>query len=310
MRWKSWIASGVLISIAIIFAFYYFNKTVLRDSTIQKDEKAQDERSFIGALGRIEPYSRVVKVSHDGGPEGACIDELLVYEGAVIEKGDIIAVFNDYLCKQAVFEASLSKIKAIEKQLEIEKNQQEFLKKDVNRHLRLFKAKASAEVRKDEAECNWKKINAKIEELKANLLVAKAENKLAKEKLYKSKLHAPMKGTILKIKVWPGERVNSEGVVEMADLEVMEVVAEVYEKDVLKLKEGQKALISVPGLRQDIEGKVRHIAFQVGKSPLQDLNPLASQDTRAVEVRISIPKEYGKKLQHLIGMQVSVRFLQ
>ena len=132
---------------------------------------------------------------------------------------------------------------------------------------------------------------------------------LAERELEQSTLVSPIDGTILKIKAWPGERVTDNGVVEIANLTQIDVVAEIYERDMPRVKIGQKAEIKVPGMQETFGGTVRELGYVVRKNDMNDTDPLADRDNRVVEVRITLDPGKEEILKHLIYMQVDVRLL-
>lgn len=53
-----------------------------------------DNNQGVGALGHIEPRSRVIKISHNAGPEGARVEQLFYSEGDRVKSGDALAVLG------------------------------------------------------------------------------------------------------------------------------------------------------------------------------------------------------------------------
>lgn len=265
-------------------------------------------RKFVGALGRIEPRSRVIRVSHDVGPEGAWIADLRVKEGDTVKKGDVIAVFGEHARKEAALNMVKAKILSLEAQIRMETIENTFTKKEFHRHDILFQKKAGPGSKRDEALRNWHKSKAKLDALNADLVAMIAEKNLAQERVQQTLLHAPIGGTIVHVGARTGERVGSDGVVEIADLSHLEVVADVYEQDFSSIRDGQKATIEVRGMKTPVSGTVTQRGFIVGKSTLRDTNPTEPRDQRTIEVRIALEDSHNPILQHSLGMQVYVRF--
>jgi len=263
----------------------------------------------VGALGRIEPMSRVIELSHDAGPEGARIGELKVNEGDEVLQGDIIAIFSDADRKEARLKAAQARIPALEARISAENAVLSFAKREYERTNAMVKANAISKVRFDEAEKNYRQSTANMEALKAELEQAKAELVLAEEEVKQSVLRSPIDGTILKVMTRPGERVGSEGVALIADLSKLDVVAEGYERDMPRVAMGQKAKIRVPGMEEIFTGEVRELGYLVRKNDLNDTDPLADRDNRIVEVRVGLAPEASEKLRHLLYMQVDVRIM-
>ena len=97
---------------------------------------------------------------------------------------------------------------------------------------------------------------------------------------------------------------------EIADLKHFNVVAEVYERDISRVKPGQKAEIFIDGIDSNFEGEVSQISFQVYKNDVNKTDPLANRDNRVVEVEVSIMENQNLELiKHMIYRQVQLRIL-
>ena len=261
----------------------------------------------IGALGSIEPRSRVIKLSHDAGPEGARIEKWQVKEGDTVKQNDILAYFSDYERKQSKLSVAEAEISVLEAKLRSEKANYIFVKEDYARVGQLLKVKAISQKEMQDKKRNYDQSKAMIDSAEAELESAKASLVLARQELKQTFVAAPIAGTILKIHAWPGERVSDKGVVDIADISTLDVVAEIYERDMPRVRQGQKAEIHVAGFDKAFTGEVYQLGYMVNKNDLNNTDPLADRDNRVVEVRIALPKEVSSQLQHLLYMQVDVR---
>ncbi|MDP1558068.1 MAG: efflux RND transporter periplasmic adaptor subunit [Nitrosomonas sp.] len=287
----------LVIVISIIASFSSFSETTDISAT----------HRGIGALGRIEPRSRVIKVSHNAGPEGARVEQLFFQEADRIKSGEKLALLSDHDKKLAEVAATKTRIKVLEAQRNVEQialtfNRKEHLryqslKQDSMASISLVDAKYLAFA---QSEANLKRLSAEIENVKSEQRVSAAE-------LKNTLIYAPITGTILKILTWPGERIKDNGLLEMADLTQLDVVAEVYESDLTKVKVGQKAIINASGFSQSYHAEVRELGFQVRKNDLNDTDPLADRDNRIIEVRLTLEPKAVTALQHQIFRQVHVR---
>jgi HlyD family secretion protein len=136
---------------------------------------------------------------------------------------------------------------------------------------------------------------------------------LAKAQWERSVLHAPTDGTVLKVFLRPGELVGTTPILQMANLDRMVVVAQVYETDVKRIQPEQKATITSRSFRspydaQGLEGKVVRVGDLISQPTMRELNPLAQADRRAVEVRIELGKEASEQAKSFVHMQVDVTF--
>ena len=269
--------------------------------------EARNDSQGIGALGRIEPRSRVIKVSHNAGPEGARVERLYFAAGDRVEAGDKLATLSDHDKKKAEFETAQARVRVLQAQRNSEQvafdfNQKEHLryqslKQDSMASISLADAKYMAFA---QSEANLKRLNAEITH-------AESESRVAAEALKNTRIRAPITGTILKILTRPGERIDDNGLLEMADLTQLDIVAEIYEADLPEVEIGKPATIGATGLGQSYTAQVREIGYLVRKNDLNDTDPLADRDNRIVEVRLTLDPSAIAQLQHQIFRQVHVR---
>jgi HlyD family secretion protein len=263
----------------------------------------------VGALGRIEPRSRVIRLSHDAGPEGARVEILHVEEGQDVRAGAPIVTFSDHGRKLAALETAKSQIEVIAGRISAQEAERVTASREAERYRKLAKTNAVSIARKDEAENRFNQSVANIRALRAELSATYSQVKLAEEEVKQTEVTAPIDGTILKIHTRQGERVGDAGVADVANLQQLDAVAEVYERDIARVKQDQKAEILINGIDEPITGTVRDIGFQVFKNDLNDTDPLANRDNRVIEVRITIPEEAAPALRNMMYRQVDVRIL-
>jgi HlyD family secretion protein len=269
--------------------------------------RSPDGNQGTGALGRIEPRSRVIKVSHNAGPEGARVEQLFFAEGDQVKSGDILAILADHGKKTAEVEAAGTRIKVLKAQRETERIAFDFNQKEHSRYQSLKQDSMASISLADAKYLAFAQSAANLKQLSAEIAHAEAEQRIAVEALKNTRIHAPISGTILKVLTWPGERIKDGGLVEMADLTQLDIVAEVYESDLNQVKVGQKAHISGKGFDQVYTAEVRELGYLVRKNDLNDTDPLADRDNRIIEVRLTLDPLAVADLQHQILRQVYVR---
>lgn len=81
---------------------------------------------------------------------------------------------------------------------------------------------------------------------------AEADLKVARANLEFATIRAPFKGRILAIKTRVGERIGSEGVLEIGATETMRAVVEVYQTDVARIRVGQSVTVRTEVLDQPL----------------------------------------------------------
>ena len=142
----------------------------------------------------------------------------------------------------------------------------------------------------------------------------KKQRDLAKKQWEQTIVEAPCKGTVLKVFTKPGESIGPTAILEMACLDCMVVVAEVYETDVKRISIGQAAVVTSRALpppydHQGLKGEVVRIGKIIAKPGLKNFDPLARADRHVVEVRIKLDEQYSRQAAGLSNLQIDVTFL-
>jgi len=86
----------------------------------------------------------------------------------------------------------------------------------------------------------------------------------------------------------------------------MDVVADVFETDLPRVRQGAVAEIVVPGESQRLSATVREIGWTVRRNITASNDPVAAVDSRTVEVRLTLTDEGAALLRRRSNMQVQV----
>jgi len=297
----------------------------------------------IGALGRVEPRGFIRYVGPPGAMAMNRVDRLLVQEGETVEQGQLLAEFADAPLKDeaireaeaavATAEADLARVKAAGRPSDIAAQkehiasleaQADIASRDAYRAATLVPSGAGAVAAADRAEAVSKRLQAQRLEAVAQLLsletprpedvvlamrrVQNAEATLAKTKADAalSRVYAPISGQILKIFARLGDTVGTTGLLAMADLSAIDVVADVYQTDVPRIHVGDRAEVIVPGTERRYGASVRQIGWIVRRSVEAGVDPTAAVDARTVEVTLALDPDGTADMEHRIGMQVQI----
>ncbi len=264
MKLKKNIKWIIAIIVAIIIILAYFgskNKKGLISVMTQKVER-REIVEFIPANGKIKPVTEV-KISPDVSGE---IVELNFKEGDYIKRGDLIIKIKQdvYISMRDRAEASLNSTKAQLTQLLAQFAQVE---QSHRRNEILHKQKAISDL---DFETSLSQYNVTKEQIRAaefNVKSASAALQEAQENLVKTVIYAPMDGIISKMSVEKGERVVGTSqmagteMLRIANLEEMEVLVDVNENDIIRIKQGDTATIDVDAYpTRKFKGVVTQIA--------------------------------------------------
>lgn len=136
---------------------------------------------------------------------------------------------------------------------------------------------AEAQAKVADAEKQLAKLNAgpsasSVQDVQARIQKAQLDLEEAQAKVVKAAIRAPINGTILEVKLNPGQRgtVGTTAII-LADTNQLKLTVEVAEVDIPHIVVGQDAEITLDALRdQTFSGIVEHIA-PINKSSNQDL---------------------------------------
>jgi HlyD family secretion protein len=128
--------------------------------------------------------------------------------------------------------------------------------------------------------------------LEAALIAARAELTTAEELLDKTRIRAPLTGSVLQVNAKSGELVApspEQPLIVMGDLTVIRVRAEVDEQDVAKIKLGQKAFVRSNAYpNREFEGKVTELAPSLGLPRMGSRGARRATDVEVMEVMIDL----------------------
>jgi HlyD family secretion protein len=297
----------------------------------------------IGALGRVEPASRILRLSPGNSQQGTRIGRLLVSEGSVVASGQVVAEFHDAALKDAALaeaEAQLaqsrarlartraagraSEVAAQRARVEALRAAEASARREAERAERLQASGAGAEAVAERTRFAATRARAERAEAEAaldtllsprpeDLALAQAELAAAEAAVARAlaeagmaRLRAPIAGTVLRVLAREGEGVGTDGVLELADLSAIDVVAEVFETDMPRLRPGAAAEILVPGETNRFAATVREIGWQVRRVTQATTDPVAAVDARTVEVRLTLAPDGVAALARRSNMQVQV----
>jgi HlyD family secretion protein len=282
----------------------------------------------VSATGRFEPMEPVTRVGapyFQGHP--AMIAELEVAEGDHVRAGQLIAVLAgkpqlDADVRQAAARFSVEQVKLDQAtaaprnsdaatqtaevarwQAALAASQAEYARYETLRRTHDVSASDL-----DQKRAGMENDQHMLEEAKARLAglteqhvqdvkTAQSELDLARAGLDRARLdlanaevRSPADGVIVHIRARPGEEVGPLGIVELARTAQMDVLAEVYETDIRRVKIGQLAEVTSellpPGTR--LSGAVTEIGSDVGRAEMVAGDTAAFADARVVLVRVRL----------------------
>jgi HlyD family secretion protein len=119
-------------------------------------------------------------------------------------------------------------------------------------------------------------------------------------------IHAPIDGTVLQVFARAGEAPGSAGILQIGQISRMQVVAEVYESDLPRVKPGQPVRITSPALEEPLQATVEQIGAIVLRQNVINTDPSANNDNRVVEVRAPLTPGSHRRAARFTNLQVRV----
>ena len=294
----------VLIAVAVIF---------------QKNKKKETEVEFtlakrltivekISASGMVQPVTEV-KLSPDVAGE---IIQLDVEEGDSVVQGQLLVRIrpDNYISAMERAEASLNTQKAnlrsSKANLARGEATYERAKLELERNERLFNENVISSSEWELAQQSFKiadndLISARASVDAARYVVKSSQAALddANENLRKTRMYAPISGTVSKKSVLKGERVVGTSqfagteMLRLADLNLMEVRVDVNENDIIRISEGDTAIIDVDAYTY-LEKKFRGVVTQIANTAKDKLSADAVTE---FEVKIRILRSSFTELE-------------
>lgn len=254
--------------------------------------------------GVLYPY----KMVNVGAQVSGKLQKIAVNLGDTIKQGDLIAQIDNLTQKNLLQEAqaSLNNINAQyrAKQAQIHESNLAF-----ERQAKMLKQKLSSQADYDIAEAALLVYKAELEQLLAEKEKALISVNNAEIDLGYTTISSPIDGTVIYVSVEEGQTVNTNqstpSIIEVAQLDVMTVKAQISEADIINVKAGQKVYFSILGApNKKFEGVLRSI--EPGPTLLTgDDSKLAIGDSDAIYYNALFDVENKQNLLR-VGMTAQV----
>ena len=255
----------------------------------------KDITEIIPANGKIQPVVEV-KISPDVSGE---IIVLNVKEGDQVKAGQVLLQIkrDQYLSARDRMKAALNQAKAQLAQQDAKFQQIEL---SYNRNMSLYEKGAISQSEYESSVSEYSMAKEQLNASRFNVQSSEAGLAEAEESLSKTTIFAPMNGVISKLYVERGERVVGTSqmagteMLRIADFEKMEVLVDVNENDIVRIRKNDTALVEVdayPGRK--FEGVVTQIA-----NSAKNIGSALEQVTN-FEVKVYIlPSSYADLVQN------------
>jgi RND family efflux transporter MFP subunit len=246
----------------------------------------------VAAEGRVVTYPGAeVRVGSD---RAGRIVAVRVVEGATVRKGDVLAVLeSDELAASVA--AAAARFAETEAEVRLAE-----LTRDRKRALAAEGIAAPQDL--DQAERD-------LEIARARRATAASETSRLQAQLRKTRIVAPIDGTVTARAVDPGETVESgDPVATIADLRRLRVEGEADEADADALRVGAEVEVSADGYPgQSWAGRIEEVADSVTLRALKPQDPGRPTDTRILAVKVALTETTPLRLGTTVELKITPR---
>lgn len=288
-----------------------------KNQTLVSVENAENRTivEVVSANGKIRPETEV-KISSDVSGE---IVELYVAEGDSVKKGQPLLEINPEILASsfdaatAQYNNAMAGLAGTKARLEQSKSQMVKAEADFKRQSALYEKKAISTADFETARANYEVAKSELSASEQNVRAAqygadnaKAGMSQASKNLSRTKIYAPVSGTVSLLAVEKGERVvgvaqmSGTELLRIANLTEMQAVVEVNENEIVRLTLGDTAIIEVDAYPNQ---KFRGVVTQMANSPKTATGTaqLSSDEVTKFEVKIRMLRSSYEHLEKTLA---------
>jgi len=261
-----WYVIGGILLVGIMIAVGVAKKKAGGKGILVTTEKAVKKNivQLVTATGKVQPEVEV-KITPEVFGE---ITALPFREGAPVKKGDVIVTikpdFYQAQVDQQVAAVAAARSAAVNSAVQLEKGTA-----DLKKYQDLFDRKLVSDFDYDTYKTAFDADRANRDSALAQVDEAEGLLKQAKDSLSKTKIYAPMDGTVSSRTSEVGERVQSSSefagteIMRVADLSKMEVRVKVNENDIVNVKVGDSVSIDIDAYP---DRKFKGVVYEIAAS--------------------------------------------
>ncbi len=275
MKKLYWII-GICVALLTSVIAYKFTKGEKPTDVATEKAAKRNIIETVSANGKIQPEAEL-KITSDVSGE---IVEMLVKEGEQVKKGQLLCRIKPDIYESAfervnaTVNSSKANLKTTMAQLEQAKANLANAEASFARSKKLLDQNAISQQEFDAAKATFEASKANVDGIKESINAAdynvksvEASLKEANTNLDKTKIYAPVDGTVSKLNVEKGERIvgvqglQGTEILRLANLNEMEVSVEVNENDIIRIHKNDTAIIEVDAyIGKKFKGIVTEVA--------------------------------------------------
>lgn len=293
----------------------WFGKEETFEVAIEKGGKRTITET-ITANGKVQPETEIKLTPEVSGE----IVDLNVKEGEYVTKGELLVKIKPDIYVSTVdrVRASLNSAKA-----RLEQAEAQYLQSKLSheRNEKLWEQKTISRSDFEASEAAFKMALADRNAASFSVNSAEASLKEAQQNLIKTTIYAPLSGTVSMLNVELGERVlgtqmmTGTELMRIADLNRMEVLVEVNENDIIRVKIGDTAIVEIDayldykfkGIVTEIANSATSAGVSVDQVTSFDVKILLLRESYAELITDKYPNPFRPGMSATVDIQTETR---
>ena len=294
-------------------------------SCSQKEESVTEEvvvtplSDVLVGIGKIIPEQQIIQVAAQAS---GVLQTVFKQENETFQKGEVLAVLaNDVEAnevEEAIFRSNIQNQEVKVAQATLAEYEAKFLNAQnlFNRLKSLYEKGAETKQNLENAETEYKSLQANLNRLKSQLVIAQARlsssnsnTSLYEAKLDKTKIIAPSDGKVLEWKIQPGEGIaGQQTIVQIAPSGNTIVECEIDESLALKVKIGQSVEVTYLGSTEVIaKGKIYFLSSYLRKKSMFSEQSGEAEDRRVRVVKVMLENPQGLLFNAKVEVKISTK---
>ncbi|HVO92388.1 MAG TPA: efflux RND transporter periplasmic adaptor subunit [Terriglobales bacterium] len=260
------IIAGIVAAVLIGGGLYWYTgaaQTPKRDVTVPITVSRGTIESLVTAQGKLEAKQYVDVGTQVSGQ----LKKIHVDIGDAVKQGQLLAEIDPRVY-QAQVEAGEAKLNSLRAQLNQQKAEAVLAEQNLKRNQNLIAVNAVSQQALQETESQAAVARAQVDSIAAQIQETESNLKASRTNLSYTKIYAPIAGSVTTLPTKEGQTLNANQtaptIMQVANLDVMTVRAQVAEADVNRLKENMPAYFTTLG---DTEHRWQGTVRQIQPSP-------------------------------------------
>ncbi|MBU2965490.1 efflux RND transporter periplasmic adaptor subunit [Amphritea sp. 2_MG-2023] len=236
----------LIVAVAIGVGYKYTLAQQVQPAYITDVVRRGNIENVVLTNGVLYP-SKLVSV---GSQVSGLIEKIDIQVGDTLKKGELIAQIDNLTQQNALKEAQAS-LKSINAQYKAKQAQIKAAEAEFKRKQKLLVDGATSQAEYDTAESSLAVYRAELDQLSAEKEKSIISVDNAKLDLGYTTISSPIDGTVVYVSVEEGQTVNNNqgtpSIIELAQLDVMTIKAQVSEADIINVAAGQEVYFTILG---------------------------------------------------------------